>query len=306
MARLLAAEHEVVLLERGEHVAVADRRLDDRRCRRASSARRSPRFDITVTAIASLRSSAALVRGRARAIAMIWSPSTSSPRSSTAITRSASPSSASPTSAPCVAHGGLQRLGVRRAAAVVDVAAVGLGVEHVDVGAERAATRAAPTRDAAPFAQSTHDVQPVERAARRARRRGARRTRRPRSRRASDADDVDRGAGSASERRAARASIARLDLVAELAAAGARRASRRCRPGVVAGRDRPPPGAVALREERDGRRRQRRRRGTTSAPSARARATQRGLDARARLARVAADDERARRRAPAPRRDRAR
>ena len=29
VARLLAAEHEVVRLERGEHVAVADRRLDD-------------------------------------------------------------------------------------------------------------------------------------------------------------------------------------------------------------------------------------------------------------------------------------
>jgi hypothetical protein len=29
VSRLFATEHEVVLVERGEHVAVADRRLDD-------------------------------------------------------------------------------------------------------------------------------------------------------------------------------------------------------------------------------------------------------------------------------------
>ena len=62
VARLLAAEREVALLERVEHVAVADRRLDHRRCRAARAPGGSPRFDITVATTASPRSTPAVVQ----------------------------------------------------------------------------------------------------------------------------------------------------------------------------------------------------------------------------------------------------
>jgi hypothetical protein len=56
VTRLLAPDHEITFAHRGNDAAVAHRRLDNRNAVR-TSARRSPRFDITVTAIASLRSS---------------------------------------------------------------------------------------------------------------------------------------------------------------------------------------------------------------------------------------------------------
>ena len=59
------------------------------------------------------------------AIASIWSPSTISPRSSTAITRSASPSNASPASARAASTASWSSVGMRRAAAVVDVEPLG-------------------------------------------------------------------------------------------------------------------------------------------------------------------------------------
>ena len=51
--------------------------------------------------------------------------------------------------------GALQRIGVRRPGALVDVRAVGLGVEHPHVCAQRAEDRRRRPREAAPFAQST-------------------------------------------------------------------------------------------------------------------------------------------------------
>ena len=112
---------------------------------------------------------------------MIWSPSTSSPRSSTAITRSPSPSSARPSAAPRSTTVRLQQLGMRRAAAVVDVAAVGRGVQHVHARAGRA-QHARPDLEAGAVRAVEHDVETVEPRGRRASRAGARRTRR-RSRR---------------------------------------------------------------------------------------------------------------------------
>ena len=53
--------------------------------------------------------------------------------------------------------------GMRRTARGVDVPAVGFGVQHVDLGAERPRTRAAPTSEAAPFAQSSTTRRPSRR-----------------------------------------------------------------------------------------------------------------------------------------------
>ena len=112
------------------------------RCRSGSSARRRPevrhhRDDDRVAA-----QQPAVVRGRCAATTMIWSPSTRSPCSSTAITRSASPSNASPSvGAATRAPRRCSSDGVGRAARGVDVGAVGRGVQHVDLGAQR---RAAP------------------------------------------------------------------------------------------------------------------------------------------------------------------
>ena len=66
---------------------------------------------------------------------MIWSPSTTLPAASTARQRSASPSWAMPTSAPTRTHVLGERVEVRRADAVVDVQAVGVGADHGDAGA---------------------------------------------------------------------------------------------------------------------------------------------------------------------------
>ena len=82
---------------------------------------RSPRFDITVATTALLRSRSRSARSSAHT-AMIWSPSTSPPRSSTAITRSASPSNASPTRAPESWTRSWSALGIGRPATGVDVA----------------------------------------------------------------------------------------------------------------------------------------------------------------------------------------
>ena len=66
---------------------------------------------------------------------MMASPSTTLPSASTARQRSASPSWASPRSAPWATTACLQRLHVRRPAAVVDVQSVGFGVDRDHVGA---------------------------------------------------------------------------------------------------------------------------------------------------------------------------
>ena len=187
--------------------------------------------------------------------------------------------------------------GCGRPAAVVDVAAVGRGVEHVDVGAERARTPRGATACAAPLAQSTT-------------------TRSPSRRRPSSVDDqrsrrsdrrhpfvdrhVDRAAttGSTVELVEARRSISRLDLVGELAPAGGEQLD-----AVV--------GVRVVRRGDHRRRHVRARReayataGVGSTPSSvdvahlrrRARRPARPR-ARARLAGVAADHERAASRAP--------
>ena len=88
--------------------------------------------------------------------------------------------SASPTSAPCGdAPRACSSSGCVEPQPVVDVRAVGCGVQHVDVGAERAQRRGRGSeRGAVPAVE--HDVQPVEAAALERRRRGARRSRRAR------------------------------------------------------------------------------------------------------------------------------
>ena len=143
------------------------------------SARRSPRFDITVTAIASLRSSPRSCRSSAAIdhdlVAVDQRRRARRPRAPGRRRRR----TRARASAPCVDD--------RRAAgppgavephAGVDVAAVGRRVQHVDVGAERRGTARGPSSDAAPLAQSSTTRRPSRRAALERGRRGARRTRR--------------------------------------------------------------------------------------------------------------------------------
>ena len=124
-------------------------------------ARRKPRLVITVTTTASSVSSPRSRRSIAHR-AMRWSPSTSSPRSSTASTRSASPSKASPTAAPEATTAACRSAGWVEPQPVVDVATVGLGVQHLDrrhrAGAGRSGAMAEPT----PLAQSMTTCEPVE------------------------------------------------------------------------------------------------------------------------------------------------
>ena len=95
---------------------------------------RRPRLLITVATSVSSVSVPASRMASAR-IAMIWSPSTTSPAAVTARQRSASPSWARPRSAPCGQHRLADRLQVGGAAVVVDVEAVRVGVDRDDLGA---------------------------------------------------------------------------------------------------------------------------------------------------------------------------
>ena len=101
----------------------------------ACSARSSPRLDITVATTVRPGSSS-LASMRVPRMAMISSPSTTRPFSSHRITRSASPSSATPSAAPNRRTSSARRLGVQRAAAVVDVPAVGLHAQLDHLGAQ--------------------------------------------------------------------------------------------------------------------------------------------------------------------------
>ena len=140
VAGLLAAEGEPAVAHGLEHVAVADRglvhgdagpphRLDEargcsspwpRRCRGRGGRARA---------------------GRAASIAISWSPSTVAPVWSIARHRSASPSRAKPASAPCSSTASRRPGEVGRAAALVDVEAVGLVVDRDHRGAGGAQRR---------------------------------------------------------------------------------------------------------------------------------------------------------------------
>ena len=141
---LLAAEAEPAVVERLEHVAVADRRLLDRdavAAHRQAEAEVGHHGDDDRVVGQSGRD-----RARSRAhIAMIWSPSTSPPRASTA----KHPVGVAVEGEPDVGARGEHRLahgfGMRRATPIVDVAAVGAVVDHDDVGPERVEHDAAPT-----------------------------------------------------------------------------------------------------------------------------------------------------------------
>ena len=95
-------------------------------------------------------------------MAMRWSPSTSSPRWSTASTRSASPSKARPRSAPRVDHVGLQVAGWVEPQPSLMFDAVGLGVRARRPRRPGRRSTSGATAEAAPLAQSTTDPQPVE------------------------------------------------------------------------------------------------------------------------------------------------
>ena len=234
--------------------------------------------------------------GRARASAMIWSPSTSAPRSSTASTRSASPSSARPSvgavrraprpATPRDASNRTPSLMLRPS---------GSACSTTTSAPSARATRAARRSNAAPFAQSTttrspSSVRPSSAPTRCATYSSTAIARR----RHADVGHVARGAV-AERRPRARASIAASTSSGELAAAGARCSFTplsvhglwlaeidRGRGAVAAARGTRSPASAARRAAR-------RRRPRAASPR-----SERGLDARARLARVAADDERAR------------
>ena len=122
---------------------------------RVHRALESPRFDITVRDHrVALRASPASCIATAHA-ASTWSPSITSPAASANSARSASPSCETPASAPAAHDLGRHDLGVQRAAPVVDVRAVRLGVDRGDVGAEPPRAASGATSEAAPFAQST-------------------------------------------------------------------------------------------------------------------------------------------------------
>ena len=95
VAALLAAQREAAGLERLEHVAVADGRLDDVDAGLAPWPGGSRGCVITVTTTVSWRSRPRRWRSSAQ-MAMMWSPSTTAPVWSTAISRSPSPSKARP------------------------------------------------------------------------------------------------------------------------------------------------------------------------------------------------------------------
>ncbi len=90
---------------------------------------------MTVATTVSCDERAALAHRDARGSASMWSPSTTAPVASTARQRSASPSKATPASAPCSSTAARRSSEVRGAAVVVDVQAVGRGVDLDDLGA---------------------------------------------------------------------------------------------------------------------------------------------------------------------------
>ena len=251
--------------------------------------------------------------GRARSIAMIWSPSTSSPRSSTAITRSASPSNASPSvgAARDAPRAAAPRGCVEPQPALMLRRRARRGSRR-RVAPERAQHARAAARNAAPLRSRA--------------RRAARRAARPSSASTSVRDVVvERACGARSTTPTPKPSGPRLGLArpparassgfdlaprassGELAAAGRERASRRCRrTGCGWPRSSPPARprsrptyAIAGRREHAERARRRRPRRRARRPARpRASGPTRACRARRRTAR--------RRRAPGPRRDRAR
>ena len=174
VAGLLAAEREAALVHRLEHVAVADRGLRRRVMPCSAIARCRPRLLITVATSVSSDEHARAPSSTTARIAMIWSPSTTLP---SRVDREAAVGVAVVGDADVGAvleHGVRQRVEVRRADAVVDVEAVGVGADHGDL---RAGVAERLGRDAGCRAVRAveHDVQAVE-AVRQRRRAGARRS----------------------------------------------------------------------------------------------------------------------------------
>ena len=149
-------------------------------------------------------------------------------------------------------HGSAQTLGMHRTAVRVDVATVGLGVAARRLRRRRPATRAARSRTRRRSRSRARRAGPRAFAPR-ARRRRARRT--PRHDRCAP---TRRPAAAGADARivASSCSIARLDVVRQLAAAGREQLHAVVGPRVVARRDHRGRGTVDLREERDAGRRQ--------------------------------------------------
>ena len=235
-------------LHRGEHVAVADGRLDHVDARRRERVvqpevrHHRDRDRVVAQPPRSCRSSAA--------ITMIWSPSTMLPCSSTASTRSASPSNARPASAPVGDDRGLQRRAGRsnRTPALMFVPSG--AACSTTTSAPSARNAAGPSSDAAPLAQSSTTRRPSSAPAL-DRRRGDAATY---GAFGSALDRAAVAAAAAARRRRARnsSSIAPLGRVVELAAAGREELDAVVGPRVVARRDhqrraaaRPPRGTRA-------------------------------------------------------------
>ena len=135
VAGLLAAERPAALAQLLEHVAVADLRRGDLDAGR----RASPRGSRSSSSPSPRRRRPAAGRAARRcraASAISSSPSTTTPSRSTARTRSPSPSKAKPSVVAAGDDGGGERVDVRGAAAVVDVAPVGRVADDRDVGAQ--------------------------------------------------------------------------------------------------------------------------------------------------------------------------
>ena len=220
---------------------------------------------------------------------MIWSPSTSSPvlvdrEHPVGVAVEREPDVGAVRDAPRACSS----LGVGRAAAVVDVRAVGRGVRARRPSAPSArSTRGRDLGTRRRCAQSTHHAQAVEPAALERRRRGARRSRRARRGARSTIADADarRAPARASldrERRAARPRPRASSVVGELAAAGREQLDAVVAERVVAGRDHRRRRAALARERTRRRAWAARRASTTSAPSAQMPGDERGLEHRAR------------------------
>ena len=140
---LLAAEHE--LARRASPPARTGRRpaVSTTSMPASAIAWRKPRLAMTVATTVS-PASRPVSRSASASMARIWSPSTTSPRASTARQRSASPSCAMPASAPCAATAAGQRVQVGGPAAVVDVQPVRLGADRDHLGAGPAQQPRAP------------------------------------------------------------------------------------------------------------------------------------------------------------------
>ena len=142
MTALLAAETGAGDLHPLEDVLVADRRADDLPAGRLDGRAGARRWTARTRPAPPPGSSPARRADRGPGCPGPGRRRRSGPAASTAIRRSASPSSANPTSAPAASTVRGQRRRRRRAALDVDVDAVRLGVDHLDLGPSPPGSRA--------------------------------------------------------------------------------------------------------------------------------------------------------------------